>query len=248
MSDDQSYQLKIDVFSLASLPMARLAEYMTEFARLLGEQERVHFTELRPGSAIVVCGVEAVAVPKVAERLRHIRDGTAPKDALRAFRALDLLLVNDNAVASLSADGGAEIIIFPGRLGPKPTRYGPFREAGSLDGTVIRLGGRDESVPILLKDLEGTEHRCQTTIAISRQLAQHYLGATLRVHGVGKWIREATGSWTLQQFDISNFEGIDDAPLVDVVAKLRAIGGGEWQNDAELADVIGLRGAQKSLH
>jgi hypothetical protein len=35
------YRFKIDVFDVDNIPMARLAEYMAELAKLLGEPERV---------------------------------------------------------------------------------------------------------------------------------------------------------------------------------------------------------------
>ncbi len=248
MSGNHEYRLRIDVFSVESLPMSRLAEYMTELARLLGDQERVHFARLEAGSAVLVSRIEEPAVPKVGERLQKIRDGNGPKDAMQAYKALDTLLAKDNAVATLTAESGAEIITFPGRTRPKPMRYGPFREDGSLDGVVIRLGGRDESIPVLLEDAEGAVFPCQTTVELSKQLAPHYRGATVRVYGSGKWVREEDGSWTLQQFDISRFEVIDDSPLMDVVTKLRAVEGSEWGKDASLGDVLGLRREEGTSH
>jgi hypothetical protein len=248
MSGNHEYRLRIDVFSVESLPMSRLAEYMTELARLLGEQERVHFSRLEPGSAVLVSRIEEPAAPKVGERLQKVRDGNGPKDAMQAYKALDTLLAKDNAVATLTAEGGAEIIAFPGRTRPKPMRYGPFREDGSLDGVVIRLGGKDLSIPVLLRDAEGADYLCQTTVELSKQLAPYYRGATVRVYGSGKWVREEDGSWTLQQFDISRFEVIDDSPLVDVVTKLRAVEGSEWGKDASLGDVLGLRREEGTSH
>jgi hypothetical protein len=248
MSDRHEYRLKIDVFSVESLPMSRLAEYMTELALLLGEQERVHFSHLEAGSAVLVSNVENIAFPKVGERLHSVRDGQGPKDAMQAYKALDTLLAKDNAIATLTADDGAEIIAFPGRTRPKPIRYGPFREEGSLDGTVIRIGGRDATIPVLLKDAEGAEYPCQTTLELSKQLAPHYRGETVRVYGSGRWVREENGSWTLLQFDIDRFEILDDAPLTDVVAKLRAVEGAKWSTDAPLNDVLGLRREEGPTH
>lgn len=242
------YRLRIDVFSVESLPMARLAEYMADLARLLGEPERVHFAGLEPGSAVLVSSIENPAAPKVSERLQKVREGRGPKDAMQAFVGLDNLLAEDNAVATLTSDSGAEIIAFPGRTRPKPMRYGPFREYGSLDGTVIRVGGHNDTIPVLIRDAEGAEFPCQTTIEMSKQLAAHYRGATLRVHGRGKWVREEEGSWTLQQFDIDRFEVLDDSPLLDVVAKLRAVEGSEWSKDAALGGVLGLRRDEDTSH
>src|SRR6516225_7659560 len=96
----REYRLKIDVFSIESLPMSRLAEYMAELARLLGEEERVHFSHLEPGSTVLVSNIEEPAAPKVTDRLQKVREGHAPKDAMQAYRALDTLLAKDNAVAT----------------------------------------------------------------------------------------------------------------------------------------------------
>ena len=248
MSESHEYRLKIDVFTIPSLPMARLAEYMAELARLLGEQDLVHFSHLQPGSAVLVSNIDAPAAPKVSERLEKVKGGYAPRDAMQAYKALDTLLAKDNAVATLTVDGGAEVIAFPGRNRPKSVRYGPFREDGSLDGVVIRIGGRDDTIPVLLKDAEGAEYPCQTTIELSKQLALHYRTATVRVHGSGKWVREESGLWALQQFDINSFEVLDDGPLTDVVSNLRAVEGGEWGSDARFGDALGLRREEGSTH
>lgn len=248
MSGRNEYRLKIDVFSVESLPMSRLAEYMAELARLLGEQERVHFSRLEHGSAVLVSSIEEPAAPKVGERLQKVREGLGPKDAMQAYKALDTLLAKDNAIATLTTEGGAEVIAFPGRTRPKPIRSGPFRESGFLDGTVIRLGGRDDTIPVLLRDADGAEYQCQTSVELSKQLAPHYRGPTVRVHGSGKWVREEDGSWTLQQFDIDRFEVIDDSPLTEVVAKLRAVEGSDWSKDAALGDVLGLRREEGTPH
>jgi hypothetical protein len=247
MSDHHEYRLRIDVFSVEALPMSRLAEYMAELARLLGEQEHVHFSRLESGSTVLVSSIEAVAAPKIIERLGQVREGYGPKDAMQAYRALDNLLARDNAVASLSGDG-AEIIAFPGRTRPKPMRYGPFREEGSLDGVVIRLGGRDDTIPVHLEDAEGAVYPCQTTVEISKQLSRHYRGSTVRVYGSGRWVRDENGSWNLLDFSISRFEVIDDSPLTDVVAKLRSVKGGEWSGDYSLGDALGLRREEETSH
>ena len=85
-------------------------------------------------------------------------------------------------------------------------RYGPFREIGTLDGRIIRIGGRDETIPVWLKDGE-VEYHCNVRGEdVARRLAPYYLNGVVRLHGSGKWLREENGSWTLQQFDIADFE------------------------------------------
>jgi hypothetical protein len=245
IADREQYRFTIDVFSVDSIPMSRLAEYMGELAKLLGEPERVHFSHLEPGSAVLVSTVEQPAVPKVAERLERVKRGDAPKDAMQAFAAIDTMLAKDNAVGALTSADTAQVIPFPGRTRPKPVRYGPFREHGSLEGVLIRIGGRDETIPVLLQDGDAMLS-CQTSREISKRLAIHYLGSTLRVHGDGKWVREENGTWQLLEFYIEDFELLDDAPLLDVVSKLQAVEGSTWSEQPDaMSHILGLRRDKK---
>lgn len=214
---------------------------MAELARLLGERDLVHFSRLERGSAVLVSEIEEPAAPKVADRLHGVREGRAPRDAMTAFKTLDTLLAKDNAVGTLISSDGASVIEFPGRTRPKPVRYGPFREHGSLDGVLIRIGGRDETIPVWLKSGDA-EYYCQAREDVARRIARYYLAGTLRVYGSGKWVREEDGSWALLQFDIENFDVLDDSPLMDVVERLRAVEGGSWgESDDAIRDVLGLR-------
>ena len=247
MSDDQEYRLTIDAFTPQTLPMARLAEYMAELARLLGEQANVHFSHLERGSAVLVSTVEDVAKPKVEEQLEQVRRGDATKEAAQAYRAIDALLAKDNAIARLTR-GTADVIAFPGRTRQEPLRYGPLREDGFLDGVVIRIGGRDSTIPVWIQGADGTEHVCQATLELSKKLAVLYRGATVRVFGRGKWVREESGIWSLLQFDIDRYEVLDEASLAEVVSTLRAIEGSEWDKDGRFGDVLALRREEGPAH
>lgn len=249
MEEQQQYRLKIDVFSIDSLPMSRLAEYMAELAVLLGERERVHFSHLEKGSAVLVSSIEPVAFPRVSDRVTRVSRGDGPKDAMQAYKNIDNLLAKDGAVAELIAPAQNVIIAFPGRTRPKPVRYGPFREVGTLDGRIIRIGGRDETIPVWLKDGD-VEYHCNVRgEEVARRLAPYYLNGVIRVHGSGKWVREENGTWELEQFDINDFEVLDDSPMAEVVGKLRAVEGSSWhESEDALSDILGLRRDERDRH
>jgi hypothetical protein len=249
VAEHSQYRLKIDVFSVDSLPMARLAEYMAELAVLLGERERVHFSHLEKGSAVLVTNIEAVAFPKVEERVSRVSRGDGPRDAMQAFKTIDSMLAKDGAVAVLIAPSQSNVIEFPGRNRPKPIRYGPFREVGTLDGRIIRIGGRDETIPVWLRDGD-VEHHCNVRgEEVARRLAHYYLNGIVRLHGSGKWLREESGTWILQQFDIDDFEVLDDSPLTEVVGKLRGVEGSKWhESDDALSDILDLRRDERDRH
>jgi hypothetical protein len=111
---------------------------------------------------------------------------------------------------------------------PKQMSYDPFREDGSLDGRIIRIGERDETTPIWLKNGD-VEYHCNARVEdVAQRLAPYHLNGIVRLHGSGNWLRDENGSWVLQQFDISDFEVLDESPLIDVVIRLRTVEGGEW--------------------
>jgi hypothetical protein len=187
MSGDDTYELYIDAFTPASIPMSRLAEYMAGFAVLLGHEEHVHFDQLKSGSVTVVSRVEPVAWNKVQRRLDEVRFGTGPKAAMDAFRQIDENLAADNAVGRV-VHGKARVMEFPGRNRPVESSVGPIVQPGTLDGEVIQVGGRDETINIHIKAGDDIHH-CITTKMIARHLAQHIFGAPVRVHGRGTWSR-----------------------------------------------------------
>jgi hypothetical protein len=249
VADTRKYRFRIDAFSVDSLPMARLAEYMAGLAALLGECERVHFSHLEAGSAVLVSNVEPMAFPKVEERVSQVRQGSGPKDAMQAYKAIDTMLASDGATAVLVSPSESNVIEFPGRLRPKPVRYGPFREVGTLDGRIIRIGGRDETIPVWLKDGDVVYNCNVRGEEVARRLAPHYLNGIVRLRGSGKWVREEDGTWKLEQFDVADFEVLDDSPMVEVVGKLRAVEGGIWhESDDALSDLVGLRRDEQDRH
>lgn len=235
-----THQFWIDSFTPDTLPMERLAQYMLELAKLLGEPENVQFVEVSEGSAILKSHVRQVALPKVVKRIEEVQRGEGDPVALKAFAQIDKMLVNDNAIGQLQDSSGAEMIVFPGRTRPKPMMFGPFREDGSLEGVVIKLGGKDETVPVHLQERAGVVHKCNASKDTSKKLAPYYLNGFLRVHGSGRWLREETGVWRLIRFDIKDFEILDETPLVDVVRKLQAVQGADWGDDPE-GDLLRLR-------
>jgi len=220
MSGDDTYELYIDAFTPASIPMVRLAEYMAGFAVLLGHEEHVHFDKLKPGSLTVVSRIEPVAQNKVQRRLDEVCFGTGPKAAMDAFCQIDDKLAADNAVGRVFR-GKAKVIEFPGRTRPAESSVGPIVQPGTLDGEVIQVGGRDETINIHVKAGDDI-HRCIATKPIARQLAQHIFGAPVRVHGRATWSRAESGQWKLRGFVIETFETLDETPLSKMFEGLRA--------------------------
>ncbi len=242
MKDADEYRFVIDACDPDTLPMSDLAEYMADLARLLGSEEQVHFVRLEAGSTVLVQQVERQAAPEVKRRIHELAAPTAPEDAIRAFAALNRRLAKDGATGSLLEGVDTEIIRFPGREHSPGLTFGAFNQLGVLDGVLIRIGGRDDTVPVHLHDGE-TIHVCNATRDMARDLAAYLYGPVLRVHGEGRWERTVDGIWLMKRFSISKFGELDDAPLSEIVERLRGVEGSGWQDiDDPLAEVRRLRG------
>jgi hypothetical protein len=236
MAHDTEIRLRIDAWTPETLPMARLAEYLAYFAAVLGERERVHFVAVEPGSAVLAVSAEITAVPKVRDRLKAVQERRAPPDVLLAFDRLDSLMAVDNAVGSVTVGiDTATVLQFQGRDRPKPLRYGPIIQAGTIEGMLVKVGGIDSTVPVHIETeqkAKGEEKDniviCSTNRAMARRLAPHLYHGTLRLSGEGRWFREEAGNWALDRFTIASFEPLDDTPLADLMDQMSRAEGNGW--------------------
>ena len=253
MTDDKKLSFYIDAYSPESIPMAKLAQYMADFAALLGKEHAVHFDRLESGSTKIVSRIEFEDVPKVTTRLSEIRNGTAPKDVAKIVKEIDDQLANDNATGRVlfeESERGAtaELLFFPGRDRPKPQTYGPFSQEGHLDGVLFSITGRDQTVSLRLQNGEITYTHCETSRATARELGKHMF-EPVRVYGTGRWMREADGQWTLRHFRVHRFEVLGTDNLRETVAALRAVQGSGWKDiDDPLAELDNLRRDKDELH
>lgn len=210
-----------------TIPLDRLAAYIAGVARLLGESASVHLDTIEEGSVAIRIDVDEPARPKVRERVRAIRAGSAPKDALRAYNDLDDMLLKDNAIGALAGDAEDVVVPFPGKRRPQPIIFGPFRQAGHIDGQVYRIEGKDDTKHVGVRDGDRDYGSLVTSEAVALRLRHQLWDKTLRFHGVGSWLRHGNGAWELKSFRINDFEVLDEAPLDEVVRRLRAVPGSE---------------------
>lgn len=252
MLDDRKFRFYIDAYSPQEIPMAKLAEYMTDFAELLGKEHAVHFETLEAGSTTIVSRAEREDVPKVLNRLHSVQQGTAPKELLSVIERINNRLANDNAIGRIieetESSGLNEVLAFEGRDRPEPLTYGPFSQEGSLDGLLIMIGGKDETVSIRLQSGSTIHSHIETNRVIARELGAH-LFEPIRLYGQGRWIREANGDWTLRSFRVQRYEVLQKDTLRDAITALRSVSGSAWSSfDDPLAELDDLRHDKNELH
>lgn len=242
---EAEYSFKIHAYSPETFPMERLGQYIAELGTLLGEVNSVHFVALKEGSTDIRHRVKAEAVPKVEENVREVGRGNAGVVHLNAYREINRKLKEDNAIGVFDRiDGdGAQLLRFPGREEEDPAPPDIVVQTGMIDGIVISLGGRDNTVPVRIQDGD-TIYKCTTSREIARLLGPHIYGDELRLIGEGRWLRTHDGEWSLDHFKIQSFDALDVRPLIDVVNDLRA-SGGNWDDSADAwAEIQELRNGE----
>jgi hypothetical protein len=242
------YVFRIDAFSPGTLPMARLADYMAQLAKLIGHAEHTHFIGVEEGSAKLVHTVDEEDAEGVRGRLSDVAAGTGPKDALAARAKLDDLLAEDQAVGELCERGGAVILPFPGRLREKPLTFPAFRQDGAIEGQVVSIGGKDASAHAILQDGDITLTGLTMKRGLARDLAQYLYGPKVRLTGNGRWERHPDGAWKLLEFRVEGFKTLDEKPLAEVLQELRRLPGNGLMKDSAYRDVINLSSDDGALH
>jgi hypothetical protein len=223
-----------------TLPMARLAEYLTDLAMLMGHRESVHLVNVAEGGAESVMFVDAEEESRITHQIRSAARGMGTRDANAAYRKLDDKLREDDAIGNIvNVSQKAKVIEFPGRTLDLPQAYGPIKERASVIGKLMRIGGFDKTIPVHLKRADDVIFYCETSTRLAEDLGP-LLFKNIRVHGLATYSRGKEGAWRLDNFKIQSY---DPEPLTDenfstTMDRLRAIPGSEWNEIADPLDEL----------
>jgi hypothetical protein len=211
-----------------------LSEYLKDLADLFGEDKYVHFNRLEEGRARAVIRVEKPAEPKVRARLREVKRGDGPPEAIRAARSIDDRLKMDNTNGAIIDPVNRNLLEFPGCERKTELEYGPINQPGYLDGIPIMIGGKNEIVSV---HLEGRDqlYLCAARRDVAKRLAPHLFTTVLRVDGIGRWVRKQDGEWEMRYFNIKDFTELENISLRESLERIRAITAA-WK---ELEDPLG---------
>lgn len=230
----------IDGYTPDTLPLGRLAEYLKNFANLVGPTSDVRFERVGKGSAALINRAPQEVIPDVRARITAAQHGAGPKEAVSGFVGLKGLLVMDKTTGRIKEEH-RKILEFPK---VSVAHYGAIYEDGTLEGIVIRIGGKDQTIHIHLKDGERT-YSCFTTSLERAKALRPYLleyEKPIRVSGKGKWNRTPSGQWELQEFKIGDFEELRNDELQQVLERMRQVPGSGWDTiDDPIAELERIR-------
>ncbi|ONM45427.1 hypothetical protein BXT89_03105 [Halopseudomonas pachastrellae] len=212
MKKPNAYTLRIIGSSPSSLPLSRLALYLAEMSKLLGHSEKVHFDKVVKGSAALRVWVEEDVAPAVKARTRLAIAGSnsAPKEAVESLSRINELLSQDGKRGELKNPEGTVVIPFPGGAS-KPQEAITMDDETSIVGQVIKIGGRDDTIPLTLTGSDGIHYNCTVKgRELAKEISAYYLGDLIEVSGKGYWSRLPGGKWVLDRLIVRSYRELAD--------------------------------------
>ncbi|CAI8802805.1 Phage portal protein [Pseudomonas sp. IT-P74] len=243
MKKPNVYTLRIVGSHPSKLTLERMATYLAELAKLMGEKEKVHFDKLSTGSAALRAWAEQDVADSVSKRLSLAtnRSDKAAKEAVSALDRINELLAQDGTRGELKNPSGAVIYPFPGGKKTALAKELLVDQDSTITGQVIKIGGRDDTIPVLVKDADGREYNCTIVGAhLAKEISAYYLGDPIELNGKGKWKRTVAGSWELVQLNVKSWSPLS-GDWDESYASMEALGL-SWSNVPDLEDYLsGLR-------
>jgi hypothetical protein len=196
-----AYVLRIKALTLGSIPMDRLAVYLGALSELVGKQSQPRFCGTKGGSAL------KFSVPDEETQQLETRLIAAPMSTqLRNYERLNRLLCEDKASAEIRVDEKnrhVPILSLPGITGEIVVHNNPCE----INGTIIRIGGKDETIPVDLLTSDGKIIDCSTSKEMARKLKPYLLEPIdLILYGRGTLTHHRDGKKDISNFVIFEFD------------------------------------------
>lgn len=221
MADFEELSFVIPGHTPDTMPLNRLLDYLQQISLVLGMPEKLHLVAVRKSSCAPVFRTDIATALMVKDRAQRVQRGDGTKRQIDGFNQIRRMLLEDgvgNRPALLRSPHSVFLQIDAAKM---ETTLSGVRQARSVDGALIKIGGAGENASIQLQDLDGkiisgfTARR-----AIAKDLA-HHLWDPVRLHGIGQWARTSEGDWLLERMQVNSFELLEDESLAVTLAKLR---------------------------
>lgn len=228
------FALRLRGTTPGTLPLAALADYMKEFAALLGDDAKPVFAGVVKGSTVLRARQTDDHPVVTKHRIQAAANDTVGA-AGRSFRRLSEMVTRDSYRAEV-LDWDKNVVLQFQSAKPVPTADDELlvHDAGELDGCVVSVAGVDDTVHIRLSDPAGGDHKVVTRdMKIAQALAARFRGGPVRVQVHGTWKRTNSGKWEAHQVYVDDFEDLDDVAVSEVFTPLKGTPESGWSRSAD---------------
>jgi len=209
--------------------MERLAEYLHEFARLLGIENAPHFKGLRNESTGLMAAVPSAKARGVTVRL-HKAKSDPSSAAAGHLRTIESMLGQDGIKkAELESASGKVVYLFRPEVQAQED-VARIYQSGSIDGTVTGIRGADDTMQLYVRDRRDRD--LNITIRdeeLARSLLKQFRHGFVRLYVRGIWIRGDDG-WMpeAKRCLLERYDVLEESPLTGIFAALAEAKGNGW--------------------
>lgn len=221
MTEYTTFTFRIKNFGPQSLPFARLVEYYSQIKLMSGVSEKLYLVDIVEASHGSQFVIDRTYEDSLNERMKKIRNRTAPRNALSAYDRINSMLGEDGTSGSFSDIANENVIRFPGDQSQADQEL-RIKDAASLTGELYHISGTKNEVRVRLNTPEFGVVFCNTSHDIAKQL-RDYLFETVRVNGRGVWTRLGPGQWDIDSVQITDFTPIKFEDLRKSVDRIRKL-------------------------
>jgi hypothetical protein len=225
---DWNFELYVRGTDRERLPLEELGELLKKMSDVLGSPDHVRFGALRKGSARILANVREQAVEEVRLRLLQAKLPEGPQ-AAKAAR-MNAYFAEKGWSGELRSRDGALRVVFAGAANqPVFVERRVVKQQDTVVGKIIKIGGRDETVPMTLQTPAGEFVDVNVKgRALARELAPHLFGADLQFSGEATWVRDERGNWSCEDMLVTSSEAADGTPLAELFDKLADLPNNGW--------------------
>jgi hypothetical protein len=228
MDDHDELSFVIPGYIPETMPLDRLIEYLQQMAVVLGDPKNLHLVEIRKSSVSPVLRASKATALEARERARCVQRGDGTRRQNDAYNKIRRMVRRD-AVGTLYAGRSAilktadtvilEIPAAPDDLGI----VDGLRQATTIDGELIRIGGSGDDAALQVQDLSG---RTLSGFTANRSLAKELcqlLYEPVRLNGIGIWCRDSEGTWTLSRMQVQSYERLEEEEATLTLERMRSL-------------------------
>jgi hypothetical protein len=242
MADFERFEFVLPGYTPETMPLDRLLEYLGQLMLILGNPSDLHLIKIEKSSTKPVFLMPHHAAVKARKRARDTWEGGGPVPARKAYRRIRRMVSEDGGVPARLTSKSATILEFPSVDLGADQEIGSVRQATSVTGELIRVGGETEFDQILLRDVSGAVIAgCFATKDIAKQLAKH-LHEHVRLHGIASWHRDRLGKWQMMRMKVQTFEKVEDESLSEALAAVQGVVV-DWPDDLS-EQLLAMRGGE----
>lgn len=230
------HQLRID----------RLADYMREFAGLIGLENEPMFAGIKDASTGLRAKVPGNRRARAWKRIQLAKLDPCSK-AARHLRQIESMLGEDGLSSAQLKDSSDKIIYLFQAHEQVSVDSVTIRQHGVVDGVVTGIVGADDTMHLHVRDVLARDIKLLVRNEdMARRLLKHFRQGSIRLQVHGLWTRTEDG-WVPEnnRCVVDGYEVLDDAPATEVFAQMASIPGDGWR---ELEDPMAVWRDIRGVH